>query len=296
LLLALAAYGLWGVFPLYFKLLQAAGALEILGHRVVWTLITLAAILLILRRGRRSIPILLGNRRQSLPLIAAAALIAVNWGTYVYGVNTDRVVETSLGYFLTPLVSVALGVAVLRERMRPVQWAAVGAGTVAGVVLTVDYGRPPWIAFVLAGSFGLYGLVKKAVNAPPLEGLAVESGVLVLPALAYLGWLTAQDRSTFGSVSTEHTLLLVSLGVITAIPLLCFAGAANRVALSTLGIAQYLAPVGQFAIGVLVFAEPMPPARLAGFALVWLALLAFTVDGVHHHRRQLGRAAESVAT
>ncbi|MBQ0991310.1 EamA family transporter RarD, partial [Micromonospora sp. H61] len=276
-LYGLGAYLLWGFFPLYLKLLRPAGPLEILSHRIVWSVVFVALLLAALRNVGflRS---LLRRPWAVAGIVAAAALIAVNWGAYIYGVNSDRVVETALGYFINPLVVVLLGVTVLRERLRPAQWVALGIGASAVAVLTVDYGRLPWLALTLAFSFAGYGLVKKRLGLPAAEGLFVESAVLALPALGYLGWLTARADLTFGHVSAGHTALLVLAGAATAVPLLLFAGAANRLPLSSLGMIQYLAPILQLGCGVLIFHEPMPPARLAGVALVWLALIVFTAD------------------
>jgi chloramphenicol-sensitive protein RarD len=291
-LYGLGAYALWGFFPLYFKLLRPAGPVEILAHRIIWS-VAFVALLLAVVRNWGFLRALLRRPRALGGVGVAAALIGVNWWTYIFGVNTDRVVETALGYFINPLVSVLLGVAVLRERLRRAQWLAVAIGGVAVAVLTVDYGRLPYIALTLAFTFGGYGLVKKQLGLPAAEGLFVESAVLAVPALAYLGWLTARSGSTFGQVSASHTALLVLSGVATAVPLLLFAGAANRLPLSALGILQYTAPILQLACGVLIFHEPMPQARLAGFALVWLALIVFTVDGLRdaRDRRRGGRAA-----
>jgi chloramphenicol-sensitive protein RarD len=282
-LYGLGAYLLWGFFPLYIRLLRPSGAVEILAHRVIWSVAFVALLLTGLRnwrflRGLARRPRVLGG------VAVAATLIGVNWGAYIYGVNSERVVETSLGYFITPLVTVLLGVVALRERLRSAQGVAVGIGAVAVAVLTVDYGQPPYIALTLAASFGSYGLIKKRLGLPAAEGLLVESGVLALPALAYLTWLTAHGNARFGG--TGHTVLLALAGVVTAIPLLLFAGAANRVPLIGLGILQYIAPIMQLAIGVLIFHEPMPPARLAGFALVWAALVVFTADGIRQARRR----------
>ncbi|MFV2113921.1 EamA family transporter RarD [Micromonospora sp. LOL_025] len=277
------AYLLWGFFPLYLRLLRPAGSIEILAHRIVWS-VAFVALLLAAMRNVGFLRALLRRPRALAGIGVAAALIAVNWGTYIYGVNSDRVVETALGYFINPLVVVLLGVTVLRERLRPTQWVALGIGGLAVAVLTVDYGRLPYLALVLAFSFAGYGLAKKQLGLPAAEGLFVESAVLALPALAYLGWLTAAGDGTFGQVSVGHTLLLVSAGAATAIPLLLFAGAANRLPLTGLGMIQYLAPILQLGCGVLIFHEPMPPARLAGFALVWAALIVFTVDAVRHSR------------
>ncbi|MFC4021002.1 EamA family transporter RarD [Micromonospora sp. GCM10011542] len=290
------AYLLWGFFPLYLKLLRPAGPLEILSHRIVWSVVFVALLLAALRNVG-FLRALLRRPRALAGIGVAAALIAVNWGTYIYGVNSDRVVETALGYFINPLVVVLLGVTVLRERLRPAQWAALGVGASAVAVLAVDYGRLPWLALTLAFSFGGYGLVKKRLGLPPAEGLFVESAVLALPALGYLLWLTRRAESTFGHVSAGHTALLVLAGAATAIPLLLFAGAANRLPLSSLGMIQYLAPILQFGCGVLVFHEPMPPARLAGFALVWLALIVFTADAVRQsHRTRTAATAPRTAT
>ncbi|MEU5788143.1 EamA family transporter RarD [Micromonospora purpureochromogenes] len=278
------AYLLWGFFPIYLKLLRPAGPVEILAHRIVWS-VAFVALLLAAMRNIGFLRALARRPRTLAAIGVAAALIAVNWGTYIYGVNSDRVVETALGYFINPLVVVLLGVFVLRERLRPAQWAALGVGAAAVVVLTVDYGRLPYLALTLAFSFAGYGLVKKRLGLPAAEGLFVESAVLALPALAYLGWLARRGESTFGHVSLGHTLLLVLAGAATAVPLLLFAGAANRLPLSGLGMLQYLAPILQLGCGVLIFHEPMPPARLAGFALVWLALIVFTLDAVRNTRR-----------
>jgi chloramphenicol-sensitive protein RarD len=292
------AYAIWGFFPLYWKLLKPAGPMEILAHRIVWSMLFVTLVLLVMRSWRflRS----LARRPRTLAgIVLAAVVIAVNWWMYIYGVNSGHVVETSLGYFINPLVTVLLGVAVLHERLRPAQWIALAVGVVAVTVLTVDYGRLPWIALTLAVSFGLYGLVKKSLALPAAEGLFMESLALTAPALAYLGWLAAHHGSTFGHVSTLQTTLLVLAGAVTAIPLLLFAGAANRIPLSGLGLMQYLTPTLQLGCGVLIYHEPMPPAQLAGFALVWAALVVFTWDGIRNARR-LSRArsateAEAVA-
>ncbi|KKK07092.1 EamA family transporter RarD [Micromonospora sp. HK10] len=294
-LYGLGAYLIWGFFPIYLKLLQPAGPVEILAHRIVWSVLFVALLL----GAMRNIGFLraLARRPRALAGIAtAAALIAVNWGTYIYGVNSDRVVETALGYFINPLVIVLIGVFLLRERLRPAQWVALGVGGAAVAVLTVDYGRLPYLALVLAFSFAGYGLVKKRLALPAAEGLFVESAALALPALAYLGWLTRRGDLAFGHVSAGHTALLVLAGAATAVPLLLFAGAANRLPLSTLGMLQYVGPILQLGCGVLVFHEPMPPARLAGFALVWLALVIFTVDALRaaHRTRTGARTPDAV--
>jgi chloramphenicol-sensitive protein RarD len=284
-LYGLAAYVCWGFFPLYFKLLRPAGALEILAHRVVWSAVFVALLLSALRGWRRIAA--LRHRRRTLGIIAlAAVLIAVNWGVYIYGVNSAHVVETSLGYFITPLISVAFGLVLFGERLRGPQWVALGLGAGAVVVLTVDYGRLPWIALTLAVSFSCYGLAKKRLGLPPADGLFVESGLLALPGLAYLGWLTVAGHSTLGHGSAGHTALLLVSGAITAVPLLLFASAANRIPMTGLGILQYVAPILQLFCGVVIYHEPMPVAQLLGFGLVWLALVIFTWDALAAARRQ----------
>ena len=276
-----AAYVLWGLFPLYWPLLEPAAPVEILAHRIVWSLVFLAVVLALTSRFRWLAGV--GRRRAGL-LALAAAFVTINWGTFIYGVNTGHVVETSLGYFINPLVSIALAVTVLRERLRTAQWVAVGIATVAVAVLTIDYGRLPWIALTLAFSFALYGLIKKHVGMAGTQSLAVETAFLVLPAAAYLVWLGAGGQSTFGAEGAGHAALLAGAGVTTAVPLMLFGAAAIRTPLATLGSLQYIAPVMQFLIGVLVYREAMPASRLAGFALVWIALVIFAVDTVRTAR------------
>jgi len=280
---ALLAYVLWGVFPVLFKALRPATPIEILAHRVLWSLV-FVSLLLTAVKGWRSVRTLTRTPRTLGGLALAAGFIAINWGVYIYGVNSDHVVETSLGYFINPLVTILLGVLVLRERLRPMQWAAVAVGALAVAVLTIDYGRLPWIALTLAVSFGSYGFIKKRLAVPAAEGLFFESALLTVPALGYLGWLMMKDRSTFGTGSAWHTTLLVASGVATAVPLLLFAGATNRLPLVAMGLLQYLTPSLQLGLGVLLFHEPMPPARLAGFMLVWCALAVFTWDAIRASR------------
>ncbi|MDQ1704992.1 MAG: chloramphenicol-sensitive protein RarD [Frankiaceae bacterium] len=283
-LLGVAAYLAWGLFPLYWPLLEPTGALEILSHRVVWSLVFVALLLLVARRGLGGLP---RDRRRLLLLSLAALVIAVNWGLYIWGVNHKHVVETSLGYFVNPLVTVALGVLVLGERLRRTQWAAVGVAAAGVVVLTIDAGRPPWIALSLAASFGTYGLVKKVVGVGPIEGLVVETSILAPLALGYLLVVSATGSGTFVSHGLGHSLLLVGAGPVTALPLLAFAGAAAAVPLSRLGLMQYLTPTLQFLLGVLVRHEPLGAGRLVGFALVWVALALFTIDTATRRRQQL---------
>jgi chloramphenicol-sensitive protein RarD len=263
LLYGAAAYVLWGVFPLYFPLLEPAGTAEILAERMAWSLVTM---LIVLRfsGGFAGVRAILANRRQFGLLAAAAALIAVNWGTYIYGVNSGHVVETSLGYFINPLFTILLGVLVLGERLRPAQWVAVAIGALAVLVIAVDYGHPPWIALILAFSFGMYGFCKKQANVGAVDSLAVETGVQLVPALITIAVIGAQGDLVFGT-RPATSALLAGLGLVTVIPLLFFAASTRRLPLSILGLLQYLAPVLQFAVGVGIRHEPLPAAELAGF-------------------------------
>ncbi|MEV7416829.1 EamA family transporter RarD [Streptomyces sp. NPDC089919] len=294
LLFGFASYGMWGLVPLFWPLLKPSGAIEILAHRMVWSLVVVGVALVVLRRWSWIGELLRQPRRLALTA-AAAAVITVNWGVYIWSVNTGHVVDASLGYFVNPLVSIGLGVLLLGERLRPAQWAAVAIGFSAVVVLAVGVGRPPWIALTLAFSFGSYGLIKKKVNLGGLESLAAETAIQFLPALGYLLWLTAAGQSTFTHGGAGHGALLASTGIVTAIPLICFGAAAIRVPLSTLGLLQYLAPVFQFGLGVLYFHEAMPPERWAGFGLVWAALALLTWDALRTARRTRARAAAARA-
>jgi len=279
----IGAYLLWGLFPLYWPLLRPAGALEIVAHRIVWSVL-LVALLLMFSRGWRGVAALVSDRATFGRLALAAALVSVNWCVYIWGVNHGHVVETSLGYFINPLLTILLGVLVLHERLRSAQWVAVGIASLAIVVLTIDYGQLPWIALTLATSFASYGFLKKQVSAGASETLAVETAVLAGPALITLFVLADRSQLAFGHHGAGNALLLVGTGVVTAVPLLLFGASARRLPLSTLGLLQYLAPVLQFAVGVGIRHEPLPPARLAGFGLVWLALLILTVDALRRPR------------
>ncbi|MFF3977777.1 EamA family transporter RarD [Streptomyces sp. NPDC001828] len=285
---------MWGLVPLFWPLLKPADAMEILAHRMAWSLGLVVVVLLLMRRWAWIGELVRQPRRLAL-IVVAAAVITVNWGVYIWSVNAGHVVEASLGYFINPLVTIAMGVLILKERLRRAQWVAVGVGAAAVVVLTVGYGQPPWISLTLAFSFATYGLVKKQVNLGGLESLAAETAVQFLPALGYLLWLGGQGRSTFTTEGAGHAALLAATGVVTAIPLICFGGAAIRVPLSTLGLLQYLAPVFQFLLGIAYFHEAMPPERWAGFALVWLALTTLTWDALRTARATRRALAQALA-
>jgi chloramphenicol-sensitive protein RarD len=290
-LLGVAAYVTWGLFPLYWTLLEPAGAIEILAHRIVWSLVFVAALMLLVRRLSGALP---RDRRRLSVLAAAGLVIGVNWGVYIWAVNNDHVLEASLGYFINPLVTVAFGVLLLGERLRSLQWVAVAVAALGVAVLAVAAQRPPWIALVLGGSFGVYGLLKKIVGVGPLPGLAVETAVLAPVALGYLIATTLAGDSTFTGHGPDHALLLASTGAVTALPLLAFAAAVAAAPLTRLGILFYLNPTLQFLVGALVRHEPISAGRLAGFILVWIALVVFTVDSATSRRRHLVLTTEAV--
>ncbi len=293
-----AAYALWGVFPLYFPLLEPAGPVEIIAHRVVWSLVVCAAILAV-TRSWGAFAALWRQPRTLLLLGIAAVFLAVNWLVYVFAVNSGQTVDASLGYFINPLFTVLLAVVFLGERLRPVQWTALGLGTVAVVVIAAGHGSFPWIALGLAASFGLYGFIKSRVgrHVDVTPGLATETALIAPLAVGYWVWLEVHGTSTFGAYGGWHATALVSAGVVTAVPLLLFATAARHLPLSDVGLIQYLTPVLQFLIGVAVQHEAMSAARWVGFALVWIALVVLVVDGLHHRRTQLleARAATDAA-
>lgn len=292
--LGAAAYLMWGLFPLYFPLLEPAGSLEMLAHRVVWSTLTVGLLILVLRL-RSTLAAVVRDRRTVVLLCLAAVAISVNWGAYIYGVTSGRVVETALGYFMNPLVTVLMGVVVLGERLRRLQWVALGVAGVAVGVLAVAYGRPPWIAITLAFSFACYGLAKKTASVGAVESLAVETAVLAPVALTFLLLIGLAGTAEVGQHGVGHALLFTTTGIVTAIPLICFGAAATRVPMTTLGLLQYLAPILQFLLGVLWFGEEMPAARWAGFVLVWVALVMFTAETLRHRRRQLALTAEASA-
>lgn len=294
----LAAYGLWGAFPLYFATLKPAAPLEILGHRIVWSL-ALCVLGMAVTGQLRWFWTLLRNPRQAFTVGLAGALIAANWTVYIFAVLTGHVTEAALGYFLNPLVTVGLGVVVLKERLRLWQWIAVGIGAVAACYLTLDYGRPPWVSFSLALSFASYGLLKKRVgdSLTAWQSLSGETFLLAPFAIALLVWIQLSGDATFTTEGPGHIALLVSCGVATVIPLLLFAGAARRVPLVTIGMLQFITPVLQLLCGVLLLGEVMPTSRWIGFALVWLALAVLTIDSVRAagRSRRLARAAQGAA-
>jgi chloramphenicol-sensitive protein RarD len=289
-LYGMGAYLLWGVFPIYWKWLQSVPAIQLIGHRIIWSFLLLAAILFVTRQWKAFQAAAL-SRRVVLIYLASAILLGLNWLTYVWAVNAGFVVETSLGYFINPLLSVLLGVLFLREKLRPWQWVLIGLAAIGVTYVAISYGQFPWIALTLAFTFGIYGYVKKAAPLGSLYGLTLETGLLFLPAAGFLLVMEVQGQGAFLHSGTFKDLLMVGAGAVTAIPLLLFASAAQRIPLSTVGILQYITPTMQFLLGVLVYREPFNRSHLIGFCIVWLALILFWVEGFLARRRQVAAVA-----
>ena len=282
LVFGISAYGLWGLFPLYWPLLKPADALEIVSHRAVWTLV-FCIVILGLTKALKSAVVTLKRPRVALKLFAASFLISINWLVYIWATNSGHVVEAALGYYITPLIIIAFGVLLLKEKIRPLQWVAVVIASFGVLILTIDYGRLPWIALVLGTSWASYGLIKKQLGLGALEGLAIETGISFIPYAGYLLYLGNQGTGQFGH-SPSLSILLISAGAITAIPLLLFNGATARLPFSTIGLLQYITPTFQFSIGVWVLHEDMPTARWAGFLIIWVALITLGTDLVRSSR------------
>lgn len=290
LLFGIAAYVMWGAFPLYWPLLKPATPLEIVSHRSIWTLVFCVVVLLFKSEIKTTFA-LLKRRDMALKLFSTSALISINWLIYIWAVNHGHVVEGALGYYINPLIAIGFGVIFLKERMRPLQWASVAFATLGVIVLTVDYGRLPWIAFGLAISWGTYGIMKKQLGLGALEGLAVETFISAPLYGGYLIWLALQGTGQLGQ-KPGLTILLVSAGAVTAIPLLFFNGAATRLPLTSIGLLQYITPTLQFAIGVWVKHEDMPTARWIGFFAIWSALTVLAFDLVKSNRTVNNSVAE----
>ncbi len=282
---AVGAYLAWGLFPVYWKWLHQVPALQLLSHRIVWSSLLLLAVILLTKQGQAFRAAALTWRVLRIYLISAV-LIGVNWLVYVWAVNAGFIVETSLGYFINPLLSVLMGVVFLRERLRAWQWLPIGLATAGVLYLTFTFGALPWIALTLAFSFGLYGLIKKVAPLNSLYGLTLETGILFLPALAYLLYSDVTGQGAFLHTGTGSDLLLVGAGAVTTVPVLMFAAGARRIPLSLVGILQYIPPTMQFLLGVLVYKEPFTHTRLIGFGIVWIALIIFGVEGFLAHRNQ----------
>ena len=277
------AFLLWGLFPLYFHALGRVPAVQILAHRVLWAVVFLAIVLGV-RHQWAWLGGLRGKPRVLFGFLATSALLSGNWLLYIWAVQSGHVIDASLGYFINPLVNVMLGFLVLQERLRPLQWTAVGLAAAGVLWLTWQAGHMPWIALLLAFSFGAYGLLRKTAALGPLEGLALETALMLPFALGFLAWLSAHGQNVFVDATVSEQILLVALGPVTAIPLLLFATGARSIPLSVLGLLQYIGPTIQLALGILVFHEPFSGARLAGFAIIWSALALYALEGLLRRR------------
>lgn len=289
ILFGVVGYLVWGLFPLYFALLDQVPPIEILAHRIIWSFVFVILIVIIARQWRTFTSAF--TPRTTAILGIAAVFLSVNWFVNVYAVTTNQVVQASLGYFVNPLISVAMGVVILKERLRRAQWIAVGIAVIAVLVLTIAQGALPWIALTLGFSFGTYGLLKKYANIPSIQSLGIETAILFPIAVAILLIAVARNEESFVLDGPSITVLLILLGPVTALPLLAFGGAAIRIPLSTLGLLQYITPIGQFLLGILVFQESMSAGRWAGFVLVWLSLVIFSADMVRHTRKNSRNSA-----
>jgi chloramphenicol-sensitive protein RarD len=279
--LGLSAYLIWGLVPIYWPHLQPATPLEILAHRVVWSLLFVVVVISATGKIKTTLAVL-ANKRSLCLLAIASVLIATNWGLFIWASVNGHILDSALGYYVTPLVSVGLGVFFLKEKLRQLQWVAIAIAGIAVIYLATAHGKVPYVAVGLAASFGVYGYVKKLANVPAIESLAVETLVLFPLALGYLIWLGQHGNGTFGSHSLGHSFWLVSSGVVTAVPLILFSASAIRVPLSTIGLLQYVGPSVQFIVGLWYFHEHMPTSRLVGFLLTWLALVILTYDGLRN--------------
>jgi chloramphenicol-sensitive protein RarD len=281
---AAGAYIIWGLLPLYWKALDDVPAAQILAHRIVWSL-AFVGLALTVRRNWGWLRGAIRRPRVLLTFALSGSLLAINWFTYIWGVNAGFIVETSLGYFINPLVNVLLGYLVLKERLRPAQWLALAVALAGVLYLTFSYGAFPWIALTLAFSFGIYGLIRKTAVLNSAEGLFLETAVLFLPAFGFLVLQELQGVGALGHAGVATNLLLIGAGVVTSVPLILFAAGARRITLTTLGLLQYIAPTLQFLIGVLIFQEEFGIDRVIGFGMIWLALILYTAESLIHRRR-----------
>ena len=285
ILSGIGAYLIWGIMPIWLKQIKSVPAVQILAHRIVWSLLLL--LIIVFLRGNWGSIRKTGNARNIFFIyLLAALLLAANWLTYIFAVNSDHIVESSLGYFINPLVNVLLGVVFFKERLRPLQWLPIGIALVGVVYLTFDYGRLPWIAIILATTFAFYAVVKKIAPLGPLRGLTIETALIFFPAVLYLIGSEFQGAGYFGHYGIWQNILLIFAGVITAVPLLLFGIAAQSIPLTMVGLLQYIAPSCQFLIGVLVYHEPFTVSRLIGFVIIWVALIIFWTENYFNSRRK----------
>ena len=284
ILYAAGAYFLWGVLPIFWKLLQSVPSMQTLIHRIIWSFI-LAVVIVVLRGEGPRLKAAFGNRKTLGYLSLTAALLATNWIVYIWALNNGHLVEASLGYFINPLMSVLMGVVFLRERLRPAQWGVVGLAAVGVGYLWRLYGAPPWIALALAGTFGSYGLLKKFAPLDALHGMTLELSVMLVPALAYLIFVESQGMGALGQGGWDIRLLLMATGVITVVPIWLFNSAAPLIPLSALGILQYINPTFQFLNGLVVYGEPFSRGQLIGFSIIWTALLVYWLEGTLNRKK-----------
>jgi len=284
-LAAIGAYALWGAFPIYWKAIQEVPAFETLCHRITWSFLFLVILLLSVKRWGW-IQQVKERPTTLLTFLGTATLLSLNWFIYIWAVNAERLVDTSMGYFINPLLSVLLGVFFLKERLRLWQWISVGIAAAAVTYLTLSYGHIPWVALTLAGTFGFYGLLRKTAPLGAIEGLSIETAFMLLPALAYLVYLESSGIGAFGHAPAKTNALLSLSGVATALPLILFNYGAKRIALATVGILQYIAPTGQFLLGVLAYGEAFEGARVTGFIVIWAALIIYSVEGIVERRKR----------
>lgn len=280
----IGAFSIWGLLPLYWKALLAVPPLEILCHRVVWSLVFSGLLVMLLRRGG-NVRAALRSRKNLLLMTLSSVLIGINWLVYIWAVNTSHILECSLGYYINPLVNVVLGFLFFRDKLRPLQWLAVAFACCGVLTQLVEYGRLPWIALTLAVSFGFYGLTRKVMAAGPLTGLLVETTVLSLPCVLFLASLAAQGQGALGTPDTATNALLIGAGAVTSTPLLLFATAARKLKLATLGVLQYIGPSGMFLLGVLLYNEPFPLPTKITFAFIWAGVVTYAVESWFYLRR-----------
>jgi chloramphenicol-sensitive protein RarD len=291
ILYGIGAYVLWGFFPIYWKVLHQVSALQVIGHRIGWSFIILIIYILVTRQWQEFRGLAFNLKTIGIYAVAGV-LLSINWLMYVWGVNAGFIVETSLGYFINPLLSVLLGVIFLRERLRPVQWIPVILVAIGVIYLTVAYGRLPWIALTLAFSFGFYGLVKKLAPLGSLYGLTLETAIVFPIALVYLVFVEVNGTGAFLHDGARVDLFLAGAGIVTTIPLLMFASAAKQIPLTMVGILQYIAPTLQFLIGIFIYKEPFDHSHLIGFGIVWAALIIFWIENFVAHRAPVEPIAE----
>ena len=284
ILYALGTYILWGLFPIYWKQLSYVSAVQLIGHRILWSFVMLLLVILSTRQWGRFRAKLDARTLKAHGL--AALLLSLNWLTYVWAVNNGYIVESSLGYFINPLLSVLLGMIFFKEKLRPIQWIPLGLATIGVLYLTFAYGRLPWIALTLAFSFAFYGLLKKKSTLGSLYGLTLETGIMLLPALAYLIYVASTGEGAFLQIDRRTDLFLIGAGIVTSVPLILFAKAAQRIPLTMIGLMQYIAPTGQFLIGVLLYKEEFTRTQAIGFGIIWFALIFFWIEGWQNRNKK----------